>query len=373
MKQLKLLVVPLILGGIGIAVWWPGGDQKETTTVHAAHYGLEAQVIGQKRIPSEIGHMPAPVEEDKVAATPSAAWTGTAVPSVLEGTDIDGVLEVDAEGNLKVSLGVKDFFDYFLSAVGELSPDEAIAQVQSQLQQRLPPAAAMQAMHLLNDYLDYQRHLAEMMARQLIPADQQNYGYYAQEMEETFSEVRNLRRQYLSPAAVEAFFGMEEMYSEYAVESIKIRADASLSDEAKQDRIAALDARMPAQMREQAETSRVRSQAASNAQSMYDQGWAPEAVRTLLQEHFAEEEADQILGFYARESAWNKRLDQYLARKRSLEAGAMDEQTRQNQLNRIRSEMFASEELARVLADEAIAEKTAQLALQDKRSGDAGS
>ncbi|MCP5161170.1 MAG: hypothetical protein H6999_09975 [Hahellaceae bacterium] len=374
MKHLKLLIIPFVLGGVGIAVWWHHSQRSNTSDEELSPaYTWETSAVGQPiaalDIPANVGSEVLSAEAE-VEKTP---WVGAAVPSVLEGTEIDGVLEVDESGNLKVTLGVRDFFDYFLSAVGELSPEEAIQEIQNQLSRRLPPAAALQAMQLLNDYLEYQKHMASLMARQLIPSDQQNYGYYAQVMEETFSEVRALRRQYLSPAAVEAFFSLEETYSEYAVQTIKIQADQQSSEHEKEIQLAALNAQMPAYMKAQADASRERAELATNAQSMFNQGWSSESVRSLLQNHFSNEEVDQMLSFYEHENAWQQRLQQYLTRKQTLDAQTLDDATLQAQLNLIRAEIFQDDELPRVLADEAIAEKLARLNSTAKEGASSGS
>jgi len=320
----------------------------------------DAEVTQTDSLAMQMHRVDDPAEDVVARADPLSPWYGSKLPDVLEGTGVDGVLETDGAGNLKMSLGVRDFFDYFLSAIGEVSPEQAIQEIQRQLNLRLPVSAAEQAMHLLNDYIDYQMHMSQLMAQPLVAVDQQNYAYYAKTMEETFAEVRNMRRQYLSPAAVEAFFAIEEAYSEYAVETIKIRADEQLTDEDRRIKMADLDARMPAYMQQQETESKARAELASNAQDKFNQGWSSDAVRGMLLSRFDSQEVEHMLGYYEHESAWKKRLDQYLARKQQLGVESFDGEARQAQLDVVRLEYFREDELPRLRADEAIAEKLAE-------------
>ena len=41
----------------------------------------------------------------------------TSMPASLDGTDVDGELAADAQGNLVITVGVRRVFDYFLSVI----------------------------------------------------------------------------------------------------------------------------------------------------------------------------------------------------------------------------------------------------------------
>src|SRR5690606_16991165 len=83
-------------------------------------------------------------------------------PASLQGTDVDGELLVDAQGNLVASIGVRRVFDYFLSTLGEEDLDTIKARIAAHLVEKLPPEAARQAWRLLNNYLDCQHALSEL-------------------------------------------------------------------------------------------------------------------------------------------------------------------------------------------------------------------
>src|SRR5690554_7854100 len=114
--------------------------------------------------------------ETKTSAPPSyqtpSIPDGAPIAPSLAGTDIDGALQADENGQLIVNLEVRDFFDYFLSTVGEVSPETAIGQIQQMARQHLPESAAQQALALLDQYLDYKQASLAVMQTELDPARQ---------------------------------------------------------------------------------------------------------------------------------------------------------------------------------------------------------
>jgi lipase chaperone LimK len=65
-------------------------------------------------------------------------------PRSLAGTDVDGRFVFDADGELVVDAGVQRSFDYFLTADGELGPEELDAWVAEQLRAELGDGPAHQ-------------------------------------------------------------------------------------------------------------------------------------------------------------------------------------------------------------------------------------
>ena len=71
------------------------------------------------------------------------------LPRSLEGTEVDGGLAADPEGHLIVGPGVRALFDYFLSATGEEPAELIRARIIAEIEERLPPTAAREAIDLL--------------------------------------------------------------------------------------------------------------------------------------------------------------------------------------------------------------------------------
>lgn len=284
-------------------------------------------------------------------------WVAQKYAPSLAGTEIDGNLITDADGNLVLSLDVKDFFDYFFSAVGEVSLDDAINEIQHQAELRLPPNAVEQVMGLLESYMAYQNAMQDIMAVSLVPENEQDYHYYSKVMAETFSRIKSLRREFFSPEAADAFFAMEERFSEYAVESIKIRADEGLTEAEKQQKMVELEALMPEQMRTAQEETRLTVEIASQARTMYEQGAGDEAIMSVLGQKYDEETIADMLAFYKREAIWQQRMSDFMALKSHIDNSDLAGDIREMQLQSLREEYFDQDEISRVLAHEAIARK----------------
>lgn len=299
----------------------------------------------------------APAADVAVAEKPKYPWNPESYAPSLIGTDVDGELRLDENGNLVVALEVKDFFDYFFSAVGEVSLDEAVTQIQRQAELRLPPNGVEQVMNLLESYMAYQYAMQDVMAAPLLPSDQQDYHYYSKVMAQTFEQIKSIRRDYFSPEAADAFFAMEERFSEYAVETIKIRADDSLSEVEKQQKVLDLEAAMPEQMRIAQEDARLTAEIANEAKAMYDQGAGEEAIVSLLSQKYNQQTVTDMIGYYKREEQWQRRMDDFMQLKAHIEGAELDAQSKEMQLQALREENFTKDEISRVLAHEAIARK----------------
>lgn len=295
-------------------------------------------------------------EPDNRVAAPTT-WNSEQYAHSLAGTDIDGNLAVDGQGNLILDLNVKDFFDYFLSAVGEVTPEQAIEQIQQQASLRVPPNAVEQAMGLLEDYLAYQQAMQSLMAEPIPPEKQQDYGYYAEVMARTFEQLKVLRRQFFSPEAADAFFALEETYSEYAVAAMQIRADATLTEAQKQQKVQQLESTMPTQMRQAQEEARLTAELALQARTLYEQGSSKDEIRSLLSMRYDSETVEGMLAYYQRESEWNERLKTYSDLKAQLDQAGLTESELNQQQEALRARHFTKDELPRVLTHEAIARK----------------
>ncbi|MBW4934608.1 lipase secretion chaperone [Marinobacter sp. F4206] len=245
--------------------------------------------------------------EHQTTATPAiTARTPTTLgpdpfAASLEGTDIDGALKADASGRLIVDLGTRDFFDYFLSTVGEVSPDEALERIRTLAFASLPREAAEQAMALLDQYLDYKQQALAMQATPLDPTLRKDPAYQQQMLEKAFTDLKQLRQAVFSPDAHQAFFGMEEAYGEYTLETLAIARRTDLSDSAKTALIDWHRNQLPEPLlqterrllesneenRQRMEIMKTADSPESAGQKLMDQGMSPDAaasVTSYLQE-----------------------------------------------------------------------------------------
>lgn len=153
--------------------------------------------------------------------------------SSLAGTHIDGSLQADSSGNLVVNLETRDFFDYFLNTVGEVSPERSLAEIERLARENLPPQAAEQALVLLDQYLTYKESALALGSQNLDPSRQHDPQYQLQMLKGALTDLKQLRRNSFDANTRDAFFGLEEAYGDYTLASMDIQQRDDLSPEAK--------------------------------------------------------------------------------------------------------------------------------------------
>ncbi|GGC63392.1 lipase chaperone [Marinobacter halophilus] len=217
----------------GSALWW-GQDLPSQLPEHAS-----TPATSSTSAPEKVANTAAiaPFEQsNRLPAehrTPPTLGTDPFAPS-LQGTDIDGALQADASGHLILGLEVRDFFDYFLNTVGEVSPETAIGQIQQMALQHLPETAAREAMALLDQYLAYKQSSLTVMQTELDPSRQHDPDYQLTALGNALAQLKGLRQDTFESEARKAFFGLEEAYSEYTLATLAIQQRPDLTNEGKQ-------------------------------------------------------------------------------------------------------------------------------------------
>ena len=166
---------------------------------------------------------------DIISQTPNYLPNGAFTKSI-KGTEIDGRLKSDENGDLIIDLDVRDLFDYFLNTVADVEPEVAIGELQKFAVAYLPDSAVKQTMLLLDDYLNYKETAIELMNQPLLPQKLQDSDYKINQLQYSFEQLKQVRRQTMSEEAVVAFFSLEEAYGSYTLETIKIQNNTEISD-----------------------------------------------------------------------------------------------------------------------------------------------
>lgn len=302
-----LVVIALSAIAAGGAIWWyPPGESTPVAFTDIGASDVQTVSPGSSPQPQPGTTTGTTIVQDAAAAATVVAQTPSTLgpdpfAASLEGTDIDGALKADANGALIVDLATRDFFDYFLGTVGEVSPDVALDRIRALAFDHLPRTAAEQAMALLDQYLDYKQQALALQATPLDPARQGDPAYQQQMLEKAFTDLKQLRRAVFSPDAHRAFFGMEEAYGEYTLATLEIARRTDLSDGAKTALIDWHRNQLPAPLlqterrllesneenRQRIEIMKTAESPESAGQKLMDQGMSPEAaanVTAYLQE-----------------------------------------------------------------------------------------
>lgn len=266
----------------------------------------------------------------------------------LQGTYPDGDLKTDTADALVVDAELRRLFDYYLSALGEKPLDEIRAEIERELERRLKPLAASEAKRLLGRYLDYKRMLVE------VEKNPQVLGSGLQAIRNRFAAMQQARSQFFSAAESAAMFGFDDAYDLDALARLEIGQDASLSERQKQEKLAALDAALPAAVREAKEAPLQVVRLEQAAQKMRADGASDDDIYRMRATALSPEAAARMAEVDRDEAAWQNRIAAYLAeRNRVLQSNrnlaAADQQALAQQLREAR---FSADEQKRLAAYE---------------------
>ncbi|MBI3231127.1 MAG: lipase chaperone [Burkholderiales bacterium] len=287
---------------------------------------------------------PAPV------AAPSANPEQNLFPFVrsLEGTRSDGDLKVATDDSLIVDAELGRMFDYYLSAIGEKSLDAIRAEAERELDRKLKPNAAKQAKRLLGQYLDYKRALVD------IEKDQKLAGSTAAIVRARLAAMQKVRAQFFTPQEAQGLFGFSDAYDMDAVARLEVADDKTLNDTQKKEKLAAIDAAMSPQLREEREAPLRIVKAEETVKAMRAQGATEQDVYRYRASTFSPEAAARLAEVDKEEAEWKARIAQYLGERKKIQAemAQQPEATREAALQQLRLARFSAEEQSRLVAYE---------------------
>jgi len=273
---------------------------------------------------------------------PSAPDVPTALPASLEGTEADGDVRADAGGHLVVDLELRRLFDHFLSASGE-EPLEALrARIIAVLRARLPATAAAEAIAILDQYLAYRE-----AARSLVPAADPVDG---------LDQVHGLRARIFAAAVVQAFFADEEAATYAALARRAVLQDQTLSAAERERRLAELDARTPASVREARAAATAPIDEMAREAVMRARGASAEQLTAARTAAMGTEAAGRLAELDRAHAAWDSRLAAFRAERAQLLADpALDDAERRRRIDDLLARSFTEPERIRIEALDRIA------------------
>ncbi|NHZ94944.1 lipase secretion chaperone [Massilia sp. CCM 8734] len=275
-----------------------------------------------------------------VAAAPPAPSDPFAFVRSMEGTRPDGDVRLDADGQLVVNAELGHLFDYYLAGLGEKDLQAIRAEIERELERRFAPGPAAQAKRLLASYLDYKRALADAEKTLAPQAD------LAKAARARLALKQRLRPQFFSVAEATGLFGASDAYDADALARLDIEQDGALTALEREQKMAALDQRMPAALREdrEAPTKVIRMEA--SVQKLREQGAGDDEVYRLRATAFSPEAASRLADLDREETAWKGRIKAYLAQRASVGTGS------EAVLQQVRNQHFSAEEQRRLGAYE---------------------
>lgn len=334
-KIIAVMGVCVILAGLAWQLLRPLQHQELITFNNQSQHDMLLHLNIQQPPSSKVSYPKTGYARDEFLAKATA----------LQGTMVDGDLTQDANGNLILNMQVRDLFDYFLSVVGEISPEDAIAEIRAYAYSHLDDKAAEQAMALLETYLHFKADVAALMEQSLPPQTQQNESQMLANLRFGLNQISALRVQYFTDASRNAFFADEEAYATFTIDSLSIQ-QSDLNTTVKANLLAEAEAKLPEHLRTIRENMHNDIQHSAEQQTLLQAG-NEGALYQNLSEEYDPQTVDTVMAEYANDAAFQQRYNAY-AQAFSQSDGS--ETSRQA----LQASYFATEELNKVATFDSI-------------------
>ena len=218
---------------------------------------------------------------------------------------VDGALRADDNGELIVDRKLRQWIDFHLSAMGELSLDN-IQILMNQKIDLLPMPARQQAQELLASYLSYKEALAsyDNEFQQIGPTN------HLDNLQQRHNWQKRLRREALSPEAVEAFWQLDELVDDYALEELVI-TNSDMSDEEKAYQLEKMKEALPEELKSFRRDLYIASNLEEQVVKSREDGESDESIRQLRIEQVGIEATERLEALEVKQNEWQKRLLAY--------------------------------------------------------------
>jgi lipase chaperone LimK len=275
------------------------------------------------------------------------------LPKSLQGTEVDGMFEVDEHGNLRITRYVRQTFDYFLSALGEEDLATILNRLRAYIADKLPPRAAAQASALLDTYIAYREALSKLPP---VPDALNNLTAVRQQKQ----TIADLRSRYFDRNTTQAFFGDEEAYDEYTLSRLEILQNKNFTEAQKAEKIRQLQQQQPVALQEEIRAINQFQELNSLTRQWKQNKGTTEELRRIREQIVGPEAADRLEALDRETQQWDNRMNDYLGqRDQILNNTSLSTEGRQQLIALIRQKSFNTQELVRVDALERLHDQDA--------------
>jgi len=239
-------------------------------------------------------------------------------------------------------------FDYYLSAVGEADIDAITRKVNSEIDQRLSPVEAKEAKRLLTSYLSFKNAMTGLEEN---PAPGVS-GMQA--VRQRLLSIQKLRKKFFSPVEIDGMFGFDDSYDQDAIARLEINQSTTLNDAQKKEQLAALDASMPAALREQREAERLLPRLQEQTETLRANGASEDDIYRMRAKEVGPAAAGRLADVDRDEQVWQSRIAAYLDERKVLlnTNGNLPAAQREEALAQLQTRLFNAQERPRLMAYE---------------------
>lgn len=274
------------------------------------------------------------------------------LPQSLQGTQVPEGLAEDAAGNLVITQGLKDVFDYFLSAVVDEPLETVHARMMAYIKAHLGSKAAQRALAILDQYGAYKMDS---------PSLAKSYsGDRPDQVQARLAAIQNLRRSSLGPEVAQAFFGEEESWVQYTLSKADVLQNNALSPQQKSTRIAELRKQLSPNLQASIATSEMLQSLDEAHADWKKRGGTPEELRAAREAIVGKDGAARLETLDSENAAWDARMNAHLAqRAQILSDPAIAPEMKPQRVEALRKQNFTHDEQMRVTALEGLHDETA--------------
>lgn len=282
-----------------------------------------------------------------LAPDPPAFTTGLEqLPASLQGTEVDGTLLADDNGNLIINPDIRRVFDYFLSTLGAESLAKIEQRLRAYIQHQLPVKAAQQAEQLLENYLALNQALSTLES----PVEGETGGLsQTGVLRDRLLSIQSLRREHLPAEVIDAFYADDDALDQLALGRMDIIQDGTLSADQRTQALADLEQSLsPHLQRVMSELNKQQQLNTFTARVRYN-GGSDADLYQLRESFYGPDVADRLAQLDQSRQQWQTRMTRWLKDRDSLMAvEGLDDTDRQQQIDRLRQDHFEPAELNRV-------------------------
>jgi lipase chaperone LimK len=275
------------------------------------------------------------------AATAQDRTSGFALErSSLRGTEVDGGVSLDANGEVVPDLRLRRLFDYYLSLIGERDLPQIRQLLGTHLRGRYGLRQTQAVLAYFDRYAGYLQRLAH------------DGTGWSKDPQERLAKVAALRRETLGEAMATAFFAEEESLAALTLKRMAIAADDRLGAERKSELLAALDRSEGYAARVEADTAAL---AADQDRAFALRGSTPQQRAVEREALWGKDAAQRLAALDASRARWDARIESYLSARARIDADrTLSEAGRAQAIAALRAQRFDATERRRIESLEAI-------------------
>ena len=260
-------------------------------------------------------------------------------------SSVDGAIKVDGHNHLIIDEDLRHWFDFYLSAIGEIDINKITLLMEKEIN-ALPSPGKEQAHNIMNQYLAYKRELAQYENQELRSVDG---NHDIEQLSNRLDWQMRLRRQHLDDNVVESFWKKDEIIDSYALEKLKIR-NSDISEADKEEQLEALENSLPEELYSFKQELYIASNLLEKEKELAESS-NPTELRNLRIEEVGIEAADRLAEVDKSQQEWQLKVLAYRNEVQKIsDSEGISNIDKEELISEYREENFSNTEILRLKA-----------------------